>query len=115
MKYMDTTLADVRDNLELSNALLTAKDIVTTEYLYHLENYEVYELPDELKEVDISAFVRLYRFKKLVTDKEENTIDKLVTVLNAAYSSRATVVTIIRGTPDEVEYYLGVVSCCPAN
>ncbi len=109
---MDTMLAELEkhnsDKLALS--LNLAKDIITKDYLYRLEDYEVAEIPDELKALDIAEYTRFYRFNKIVSDKDESVIDKLVTVLNAAYSSNATVIALISGHQKSTEYYLGVVS-----
>lgn len=107
---METRLADVKDFEELSISLGAAKDIITKDYLYQLEKYEVRRVPRELRKLEIAEFTRLYRFRKFVTDKNENTMDKLVTVLNAAYTSHATVVALIQGNEECTEYYLGVVS-----
>jgi len=107
---METKLAEIRDYEQLSASIELAKDIITKDYLYKLEDYEVSEIPAELKSLDIAEYTRLYRFKKFVSDKKENTIDKLVTVFNAAYSSHATVVTLIKGYGSYTDYYLGVVS-----
>lgn len=75
-----------------------------------LSEYEVAEIPEELKALDISDYTRIYKFTKMVSDKKESVIDKLVTVINAAYSSNATVVTLIEGHPDSTDYYLGVIN-----
>ncbi len=107
---METSITEIPDNKELARSLNMAKDIITKDYLYKLEDYEVADIPDALKELDIAEFTRIYKFKKMVSDKKESVIDKLVTVLNAAYSSNATVITLISGQKEITEYYLGVVS-----
>lgn len=101
---------DIRDYMELENSFTIAKEIITKDYLYKLEEYRVCDVPDELKKLDITEYTRLYRFKKLVSDKKENTIDKMVTVLNAAYSCAATVITLIKGEGNHTDYYIGIVS-----
>lgn len=107
---MYTELAEIQDLNELAESINLAKDIITKDYLYQLSKYEVAELPNELKELDISEYTRIYKFTKMVSDKNESVIDKFVTVLNAAYSSNATVVALISGHKEYTEYYLGVVS-----
>ena len=107
---MDTKLAEVQDMNRLALSLDLAKDVITKDYLYQLSNYQVSELPTELKEIDIAEYTRIYKFTRMVSDKKESVIDKFVTVLNAAYSSNATVVTLISGHKEYTEYYLGVVS-----
>ena len=107
---MNSELAEVRDTNELLLSIETAKNLVTKDYLYDLKKYEVCELPEELKNIDIADYTRLFHFEKFVSDKKENMLDKLTTVLNAAYTSDSTVTAIIKGTHEKTDYYLGVVS-----
>ena len=107
---MDTQLAEGSDIKNLALSLDMAKDVITKDYLYQLSEYEVAELPAELRNLDIAEYTRIFKFTRMVTDKKESVIDKMVTVLNAAYSSNATVITIISGHKECTDYYLGVVS-----
>lgn len=107
---MEAELAELQDLNKLEKSFNLANEIITKDYLYKLEGYKVLDLPPEIAEIDITAFSRIYRIRKMVSDKKESVLDKLVTVLNAAYSSHATVVTIISGKKDYTDYYLGVVS-----
>lgn len=107
---MTTELADSRDFQELANALTLASDVITKDYLCQLKSCELCPLPDELEDVDIAEYTRLYHFRRFVLDKDEPTLDKLVTVLNAAYTSHSTVLTIINGHASYTDYYVGVVS-----
>ena len=107
---MDTKLAEVQDTKKMMASLELATNVITKDYLYELSEYEVAELPDELKKLDVTEYTRVYKLTKMVSDKKESVIDKMVTVLNAAYSSNATVITLISGHKDYTEYYLGVVS-----
>lgn len=56
---METRLADVKDFEELSISLGAAKDIITKDYLYQLEKYEVRRVPRELRKLEIAEFTRL--------------------------------------------------------
>lgn len=109
---METRLEGIKkDSINrLMQSLETAKDVITKDYLYKLTKYEVQELPRALRNLEIADYVRIYKFTKLVADKNESVIDKFVTVLNAAYSSHATVVTLISGHETYTDYYFGVVS-----
>lgn len=107
---MNTKLAEARDINKLAQSLELAKDVITKDYLYQLSEYQVAELPDELKQIDISEYTRIYKFTRMVSDKKESVIDKFVTVLNAAYSSNTTVITLISGHKEYTDYYIGVVS-----
>ena len=83
-------MVDVKDMNKIAISLDLAKDVVTKDYLYKLGEYEIVEIPDTLKHLNISQYTRIYKFTKLVSDQNENVNDKLVTVLNAAYTSNAT-------------------------
>lgn len=107
---MNTDLAEIQDITKLTESLSLAKDIITKDYLYKLGEYQVAELPLELKNLDIAEYTRIYKFRKMVSDKKESVIDKFVTVLNAAYLSNATVITFIKSNKQYTDYYLGVVS-----
>ena len=107
---MSNNLPDVREAEQLSKSFELARDIITRDYLYNLEEMDVCDIPEELKQVKISDFSRIYHFERFVSDKKENMLDKLVTVLSAAYTSGSSVVTIIKGTADRTDYYIGVVN-----
>ncbi|EJP19371.1 PF01935 domain protein [Lachnoanaerobaculum sp. ICM7] len=107
---MNTELSEIQDINKLNESLLLAKDIITKDYLYQLNQYQVVDMPTELRELDITEYTRIYKFTKMVSDKKESVIDKFVTVLNAAYLSNATVVTFIKSNKEYTDYYLGVVN-----
>ena len=107
---MNDTPATILDFQELLNSFDLAADIVTKDYLYSLSEYEVCQLPDELQGIDIIENTRIFKFSRLIYDKNESTLEKLVTVFNAAYSSNATIITLIKGYTDHVDYYMGIVN-----
>ena len=59
---MENAITEILDNNELASALNMAKDIITKDYLYKLEDYEVVDIPDTLKELDIAEYTRIYKF-----------------------------------------------------
>lgn len=101
---------DIRDAKRLDDSFALAKNIITRNYLYQLQDFTPYPLPEKLQNIDIADYTRLFRFRKLISDKSESVLDKMVTVLTAAYTSNASVLTIIMGDAVKTEYYLGVVS-----
>lgn len=109
---METRIREITtDSMNrLMQSLETAKDVITKDYLYKLCKYEAEPIPRNLRNLEIADYVRIYKFTKLVADKNESVIDKLVTVLNAAYSSHSSVITIISGHKTHIDYYLGIVS-----
>lgn len=107
---MSTEIADTRDYNGLYESIGLASNIIKKDYLYELGEFEIAEVPTELRLLDVAEYTRMFRFTKLVSDKDESLLDKLVTVLNAAHSSFSTVVTLIRGRELQTDYYMGIVS-----
>lgn len=107
---MDSKITGYPRCKKLASTMDLAANVIAKDYLYQLKDYEVTDLPVELKNIDISEYTRIYKFTKMVSDKKESVIDKMVTVLNAAYSSKATVITLVLGHSTYTEYFLGVVS-----
>lgn len=103
-------LKEISGMSELSNALFVAEDVVTKEYLYRLNACEIVEMPEELRDLEITDYLRLSKIEKIVMDNNENMVEKLATVLGAAYTSKATVVSLIKGTNATTELYVGVMS-----
>lgn len=107
---MKTELAEIQDVSKLTMSLNLASEVISKDYLYKLSEYDVLKLSESIRDLDISKFTRIYKIHKMVSDKKESVLDKFVTVLNAAYSSHATVITIISGHKEYTDYYIGVVS-----
>ncbi|ERK60425.1 hypothetical protein HMPREF1983_00172 [Gemella bergeri ATCC 700627] len=99
----------VKEYSNLLNTYQFAEDIITKNYLSNLSKYEVQEIPDGLNDFNISDFSRIYKFEKIVSDKNESMLEKMVTVLTAAYTIQATVVMFIRGCGNLTKYYLGII------
>ncbi len=101
-----------KNNKELETAFKSAYNIVNKNYLEELESssYELEKPPSEIKDIDIANCGRFFRLKKLVLNKEESFLDKLTTIVNVVYSIGCTLVTVISGSENETEYYIGIVS-----
>ena len=52
---MKELLAEIQDKKQLVQSLNLAQNIVTKDYLYELKNYEVEELPEQLKDLNLFA------------------------------------------------------------
>lgn len=106
---VEEKIEELDDFKKLNKAFETAKGIITKDYLYHLDDYKVLELPTELQDLEIDSYARIYKFTRIVMGKNESILDRIVTILNTAYSTNGTVVTIISGKNYCVEYYVGIV------
>ncbi|MFL0167271.1 ATP-binding protein [Candidatus Clostridium helianthi] len=101
---------DVRRKQDLIQAFSNADNIINKNYLRNLEKLEIIRLPRELENVDIISKARFIKINKLVYSKNENMLDKLATVLNAASISGASVTTIINSDGNKIDYYIGVIN-----
>ena len=105
----NNTSLDVRERQALIDAVNAIGSIVTKEYLHKLDEYHVFPIPEDWESASVFDKTRLFHLKKIVSDPDESMIDKLVTVLGAAYSCGATVISIIMSDGKSVQYYLGTV------
>lgn len=101
---------DVRRKQDLIQAFSNADTIINKNYLRNLEELEVIRIPRELENTDIISKARFIKINKLVYNKNENILDKLATVLNAASLSGASVATIINSDGNKIDYYIGVIN-----
>lgn len=62
---MKELLAEIQDKKQLVQSLNLAQNIVTKDYLYELKNYEVEELPEQLKDLNLFDYSRIYKITKL--------------------------------------------------
>ena len=101
---------DIRRKQDLIQAFSNADTIINKNYLRNLEELEIIRLPRELENIDIISKARFIKISKLVYSKNENVLDKLATVLNAAALSGASVATIINSDGSKIDYYIGVIN-----
>lgn len=101
---------DIRRKNDLIQAFSNADTILNKNYLRVLEQLEVEELPQELESINIVSKVRFMKINKLVYNKNEDGLDKLITILNAASLSGASVATIINSDGKKIDYYIGVIN-----
>lgn len=97
-------------NMELSDSLDNAVEIITKNYLSRLENYEIVTPSAEDVDINIVECGKFYRLSKLVVSREENFLDKLTTVVNVASSIDCTLATIIKSDGLAVDYCFGIIS-----
>lgn len=101
---------DIRDKVQLENAFLNAKNIVSKNYLKNLEPLKIVEIQSDIKNIDIARVSRFFRLEKLVYDKEENKLDKLSNVLNAVSFAKGNIAVVINSDGKNIEYFFGVVN-----
>lgn len=95
---------------KLAYALENAVTIIQKNYLETLTELEVVEPSEEDLDVDIAQCGKFYKLTQLVVNKQENFLDKLITIANIACSVDGTLATIIQSDGQTTQYYLGIVS-----
>lgn len=96
-----------RDMLEM--AKLQTESILKREYLSVLKEYEVAEIPKEIKDIQIKDHAVFFDISKLVYTKEESFLDKLTTIANTVYVAEASLVTAIISDAEKTKFLIGIV------
>lgn len=97
-------------NAALDTSLSNAAEIITRDYLSRLETYEIKEPSAEDIDINIAECGKFYKLTKLVINREENFLNKLTTIVNAASSLNGSLATVIRSDGLKVDYYFGIIS-----
>jgi hypothetical protein len=95
------------ENQDLPAALSLADTVVYKTYLENLNDMEVAPYPEELKTVNLNDIVRFFKVERFVSEKNENSRDKLVSVFHAVASCGGSVLALIHSDGDKTGYYFG--------
>lgn len=99
-----------RMNGTLTSALEDAASIVTRSYLDDLESYDLMKPSIDDADIDVAECGSFYKLTKLVLNKEENSLHKLMTIVNVVSSIDSSLAAIIHSDGSRIEYYLGIIS-----
>lgn len=101
---------DPREIENLYRAFENADYVISKRYRYSLGNHPVCVIPSSIDRIPIGDNFQIFQISKLVYDKNENTLDKLITAYHAvsAYKN-AGVITLIISDGKTVELYQGTV------
>lgn len=101
---------DVRSKDDLISAFDTANTVITKNYLRRLSELEILQPSDELINSDICKNSRFIKLNKLVYNKDEDSINKLISVLSSVSLSGASLAIIIKSNGTNINYYLGIIN-----
>lgn len=99
---------DVRDKAQLIQAFDIAKDFVCKDYLVELTNFEVLPISEKLENSKVCDLSRVFKINKMVYDKEEIMLDKLINVYTALGGNEGSLILLINSNGDSVDFYMGV-------
>lgn len=109
-EVIEENTLDVRRKEELTNAFDSANTIITKNYLRILSELSIVEPSNDLIENDIVKNSRFIKLNKLVYNNDEDSRNKLTSVLSSVYLSRGTISVIIKSDGERIDYYLGIVN-----
>ncbi|MDR3333444.1 MAG: DUF87 domain-containing protein [Treponema sp.] len=98
---------DIRDEEELISALNLADSTVYKTWITGLNRMEILECPQDLVEAELNDMVRIFKVKRFVYEKNENSRDKLVSVFHATASCGGSVIILINSDGEQINYYFG--------
>lgn len=109
-EVIEENTLDVRKKEKLINAFDSANTIITKNYLRILSELLIVEPSNDLIENDIVKNSRFIKLNKLVYNNDEDSRNKLTSVLSSVYLSRGTISVIIKSDGERIDYYLGIVN-----
>lgn len=111
----EKTDIEIRDRTDLLNALSDANELLGRLYLENLNHPKVFagdlysNSTGSLKDLacSLSDNVRFLHVDKIVFNKKENQRNKLVSVYKSIANTNSSVLLLINGNPEKVDFYLG--------
>lgn len=98
---------DRRDIAELDSAFAVADNIVTKRYLARLEKMEIASPPSRLMQKPVYQSARLFKVARLVYDKEENNLQKLMNIYASAAGFHSNIAMVLDSDGVTADIYLG--------
>lgn len=99
-------------NEQMIAQIEVAERFIDKKYMESLKDYRVLGLKDFEKKYNL---IRLFHITKIVYDKNENNIEKLISVFNSIMPFCMNLVLLIRGEKNSADIYLGVRASSQGN
>jgi len=106
----ELTAVQAKEISALDSSFINATEIITKNYLDRLERYEIVLPSEEELDIDISECGKFYKLSKLVTNREENFLNKLTTIVNVVSAIDCSLTTIIKSNGYKIDFYFGIIS-----
>lgn len=98
---------DIREFSELDDAFALVDSIVTKNYLTQLDACSLCDTSFEHDSIHLSEHASLFRIRKIVYDRNENSLQKLVNTYASTAGFNSNIVMVIHSNGKGVELYLG--------
>jgi hypothetical protein len=92
---------------ELAVMVGLANVVVNKSYLENLNGMQILQCPEEVKKTKLNDISRFFRLERFVTEKNENSRDKLISVFHAIASCGGSVLILINSNGRKIDYYFG--------
>lgn len=103
----DMVEIDGRNFKDLEEAFEVSLDLVQKNYLDELHLRNVVPVPKHISELTTRNNIRLFKMNKLTFDRQENNLDKIMTVYNTLGNVSGSLVMIINSDGNHTNLYLG--------
>lgn len=101
-------LTTVRKEEKLQQSIQVVEQYLERTHLQELTNYQVVPLSNKLAKISIQNNIRLFEITKIVYDKNEDIIEKMVNIFNAVGSLGAALTLAIDSDGKEVRLFIGI-------
>lgn len=101
------TSLDTRELSELDDTFALVDSIVTKNYLSRLDTCSLYDTTPEFDEDPLKDHASLFRVEKIVYDRNENSLQKLVNTYASTAGFGSDIIMVIHSSGREAELYLG--------
>lgn len=98
---------DIRDISQLDRAFSLADSIVTKSYLSKVDNCRIFDTTASFDAMPIYENASLFKVKKIVYDRNENNLQKLINTYASTVGFKSNIAMIINSNGKEAELYLG--------
>lgn len=98
---------DKQDTHELYKAFEKADVILKKKYQYELSHYEILPATEDIKNMEIENYIRLFYVESIAYDKNEDNLTKLSNVYNALSAVNGSVIFIVDSNTERVDFYIG--------
>lgn len=98
---------EIREMSQLDSAFSLADSIVTKNYLSKIDQCELIDISEMFDTIPVYEHASLFRVKKIVYDRDENNLQKLVNTYASTVGFNSSIAMIINSNGKDVELYLG--------
>ena len=86
---------DLNNINDINETFKFVESFVNKTYLNNLSQCKVVEMPQHINDAKIRDNIRLFKISKIIYDKNEDSLNKLINIYSAAFNINASIILII--------------------